>query len=231
MSRRIEFIDNTEKFRKKNKEWLDFEKQIPRIEITATYDYLFSFWESFESLKSYESGQNKELAIIFYYKDDILKAIYPFCIISRKRKKILKFRSVEFIGQNFLTNYLDIITPGIELDDHLFVKKWMNSNLKYDFLHLSHIPEFSSSFKIFSFDNFYTYTHSAELLINPEMTYEDFKYKSYSKNYRQNVNTLYNRLKKSKLNYDINIKDFHIDDLKELQRLADYKVHTGKERE
>ena len=81
MENRIELIDSKKKFYQKKKEWTDFEKLVSGLQITNTFDYLFSFWDNFELVNSHDLGQSRVLTIIFYYKNNTLKAIFPFCKI------------------------------------------------------------------------------------------------------------------------------------------------------
>ena len=229
MNYKIETITTEQQFLNKETEWLEFENKINDISITYSYNYLLLFWQSFKDDTSQnELGIARQLLILFLYKDNELLAIFPFCKIRRKRKKIFHVHSIEFIGQQFFSNYSDIITNGITNKEFEIAKKWLYKNIKFDFIFLSHIPDFTKNKKIVYNNNLYPFSISSEAILSKDQTYLQYKKDTYSSNYLQNIRTLHNRINKHGIKTNIYYKLFETTDIDEIQKLAESKKDSGK---
>lgn len=225
---KIELITNLEEFVSSKTEWQKLEQKINNVQITNSYDYLLFFWKNFQGSKFPELGYRRRLFIIFLYKNEELIAVFPFCKIVRKRKIIFDVEYIEFLGQSFFTNYLDIIGKNIGVEDIQYTLSWIRNNSKFDVIQLSHIADFSDSGILDLKENGYPFTYSAELDLSTTNSYEEYKSTFYSKKYRLNINNLYNKIRSSGVDLKIEWKDFEEKDMNELRRMADFKLSSGK---
>ena len=225
---RIELIDSTASFRLKKEEWLKLENSIEDVQIFNSYEFLYNFWEVFEKLNDHKFGYKKELKILFLYQDDKLKAIMPLTLIWRKRKKIIGVKYLEFLGQQFFTSYMDIISVNITNEEFLFLMKWINENISYDLFNLELLTEKSIFKKYCKNKNLYAYNYSPEIDIKEFTSYENFKLNHISSNYRRVINNSYNKLKTDNIRCDVVWKKFEERDLDLLNSLSESKLKDGK---
>jgi hypothetical protein len=229
MNYRIEALTNEKQLLEKGQEWIEFEKGINDISITYSYDYLRLFWQYFKDANTIkELGIKRQLLILFLYKQDQLIAIFPFCRITRKRKKIFRVHSIEFLGQQIFSNYSDIITHGITKDDYHIVQKWLFRHIKFHLINLSHIPNFTKNKLSVYNNNLHPFSHSSEVVISKNQTYNQYRNEVYSSNFKQNIRTLYNRINKAGIEINISYKIFEDIDIDDLQKLAEFKKESGK---
>ncbi|MES2132269.1 MAG: hypothetical protein V4506_07945, partial [Bacteroidota bacterium] len=104
----VEFIRSKEDFSLYRDKWLQFENTVSHKYISYSYTYLSVFWKNFLNVTE-KNVVKKELAIAVLLNNGAIEAIFPFCVITRKRKKIFRVKSLEFIGQQFFSYYSDII--------------------------------------------------------------------------------------------------------------------------
>lgn len=225
---RLETVRTQNELIKKREEWILFEKEVLDLNINCTYDYIYFFWNHFKDCNIRELKGAKELLIIFMYKNNLLIAIFPLLKITKRKKKIFNVIQIEFIGQQLFSNYFDIISTTFKEVDYNYFLKWLNANEKYDIINLSHIPEFSNNINSIFKDNLYPFSHSSELRLNENETYDLYKQNIYPKNYKKNFNKLYNRLNKANISYTLISKKFEIIDLEELKRISENKILQGK---
>lgn len=226
---RIETLTTTKQLLEKEDEWLAFEDEINDISITYSYHYLQLFWLSFKDATDIkELGISRQLLILFLYKNSHLIAIFPFCRITRKRKKIFIVHSIEFIGQQVFSNYSDIISKGITEDEFSVVQKWLYKNVKFDMIFLSHISSSSKNIESVYKNKLYPFNQCAEVNLDKNQTYDDYKSNNMSANYRHIINNAYNRIKKANIKINIVFKNFEADDIVEIKRISEYKIEKGK---
>ncbi len=226
---RIELIDSEILLNSKEEEWLKFEKSISDVHICNSYFYIKLLWDNYKNTNLIkEFGIKRQLLILFLYKNEKLLAIFPFCRITRKRKKVFNVNTIEFIGQQKIYDYSDIITNGIDKEEFDIVYKWLKTNIRFDLIHLSHIPDFSKN-KLHIYQNgLYPFSHSAEIHLRDIKDYNHYRTEIYTSNFKQTIRTLNNRLKKAGLHPVVIYKKFDDNDIHALQKLADYKLERGK---
>lgn len=227
MGFKIELIRNEKDFMGKESEWKTFEKYLNHRSITMTYDYLFTFWHYFKKYDSHNLGYKRDLLILFLYKNDNLYAIVPFCKIKKRRKKLLGVKYIEFLGQQFLTNYCDIISKEMDKDGIEFLINWLYKNEKFDLINLTQIPEYSPLIEYFK-KNVYCYSACPEFSLDTYQSYQEYSQKNYSANHRQNLRTALHRINKNGMVYSELIKNLTNDDFPEIIRLARSKLEDNK---
>lgn len=223
MNYTVEALRTVEDILEHRDEWLAFEETLDNLQLETCYKYLLSYWQNFCHSKLPELGTSHELLVLFLRENNTLLAIYPFCKITRKRKKVFKVRSIEFIGQQISAgNYLDIISNEIENEAHQFVFDWLYQTEQFDYIFLNHIPDFSPNKNSVFYQHQYFVTYSSEAILTNKQCYEEYR-QCYPKKIRQKLNLLYSRINKSNYKLNFIIKDFEEDDLNEFRRLADHK--------
>jgi hypothetical protein len=225
---RIELIDSTESFTKKKDEWLLFESTLNNVSIFNSYNFLFLFWILIEKTVDHKFGYKKKLQLIFLYNDKELLAILPLCLLSRKRKKIIIVKYLEFLGQQFFTSYMDIISKNLEKESFEFIHKWIKKNISYDIINLELLTEHSNLAKYLNHSWMYEYNYSPEIIISNFTSYEEFKTERLSGNYRGMINNSYNKLKKDQYNFETIRKKFDDTDLDLIYPISKSKLIDGK---
>ena len=157
-------------FKNLQKVWQDFEKSINHKNITSSFDWLITLWNIFKDVNNSLIGFNKKLLIICLYDGNNLLAIAPFVKVYRKKFGI-KISFIEFLGQQWAGNYLDIIsdTKNAIYNNEIF--QWLNNNVKYDVLFLKYIPEYSINF---SADCLYLYSACPEIQIDEYTEHNEY---------------------------------------------------------
>lgn len=225
---RVELIDTDEKFAARKAEWIAFENQINNIQLFYSFEFLFPFWISFKNVINHKFGNTKTLYILFFYKRNCLTGIFPFCIITRKRKIIFNVKYLEFVGQQFFANYMDIITNSMNSDDLNYVLKWINYNTKVDIINLGYIPDFSILKKIGEQHNFFPFSYSPEAHFKNNKSFLEYKRNVLTTNYRGIVNNALNRIKKENLSFEVIFKKYEHEDLSEIIKISESKLKDGK---
>lgn len=98
MSYHIKCLKTTAEFCAIEKEWKELEKSSNNKNITSSYDFQITWWNTFKDRNDSEFGHKKELRILLLYKSEQLIGIAPLVKVTRK-KYLIKKRSIEFIGQ------------------------------------------------------------------------------------------------------------------------------------
>ena len=211
-------------FKNLQKVWQDFEKSINHKNITSSFDWLITWWSIFKDVNNSSIGFNKKLLIVCLYDGDNLVAIAPFVKVYRKKFGI-KISFIEFLGQQWAGNYLDIIsdTKNAIYNNEIF--QWLNNNLKYDLLLLKYIPQYSTNFNN---DNLYLYSACPEIQIDEYAEHNEYIKNKYSKNLKQNLRTAYNKVKKADDLIKTSIEALDHKNFKETVRLSEFKLLDGK---
>jgi hypothetical protein len=222
---KIEVIQTYSDFLLKEKEWRQFENSINKLCVTQCYDFLSTYWKYFKDDPNPSFGFKRELYIIFLYHEEELVAIAPFCILHFKIKRIFTLRSVQFIGQQYFSNYCDIICDQLTKEKFDIIFEWLYQNKKFDIITLKFIPEYSL---ISDFNKCFIHAYTSEFSTSSYADYADYSIKNYSKHFRNNFRNDLNRIKNDGYIFDPQIKDFSLDDMDEIMRLAKSKKKDNK---
>ena len=187
----IKAITTEKEFDFVKNEWIDFEKKADNKNITSSYIWQRTWWKHFGHIDNSQYGYDKKLSILFLYNEKKeLRAIAPFCIVKRKFKKIFRYTVIEFIAQQWGATYLDFISSDLSKNEVDYIFDWLKKNRKYDLIHLSYIPKFTSNFNLKS--------ENATVLSGcPEIegkSYSDVREKYYSKHLKQKLNRIHNKI-------------------------------------
>jgi hypothetical protein len=192
----IKVITTDKEFNSVKNEWIDFEKKVDNKNLTSSYLWQRTWWRHFGHIDNSQYGYDKKLSILFLYSEKKeLHAIVPFYIVKRKFKKIFHYTVVEFIAQQWGATYLDFISSNLSKNEFDYVFDWLKKNRKYDLIHLSYIPEFTSNFDLKG-------ENTTVLFGYPEVegeSYSDVRRKYYSKKYSGKYSSIYPEPKKNHL--------------------------------
>lgn len=198
MPERIQIVTNLEKNEKLLKDaWASFNK------IPTSFDLaqIFNWWNRFGKVDNNKLGYNKSIIIVLIFNDNILRGILPLMSVERKKKKIIKIRSLEFLSQSFCGDYLDVIQNDITTGELNEAFCEIRKFLKHDFINLSYLP---SDSKMLECDFRHVFLHSGKVIIPIKENYEKIRQNIYSKNLRHILNKFIRRIGES----DQNIQSF-----------------------
>jgi len=191
----IKVITTDNEFDEVKDEWLSFEKKVESRNITSSYIWQRTWWKHFKNYERRNFGYNKKLCILFLYsKEDMLRAIAPFCEVNRKIKG-LRYRTMEFIAQQWGATYLDIISDRLSEKEYNFLFDWLKKNKRYDLIELKYIPEFTPSFDLSKKD-------ITVLSACPEIssdTYDSVRSNYYNKHLKKNLRRRQNKIKRERI--------------------------------
>jgi hypothetical protein len=224
MSLTIKHIHDDDGFNSVRNEWKSFETQEMHKNLSSAFDWLYTWWEIFKDVNNNEFGHNKELVILFLYDNDKLVAIFP--LVKLYKKYLIKYFSfIEFLGQQWLATFLDIIGNNLTREHVAFLFDWLKKNVTYDIIFLKHIPECTVNFHR---DSLFPFAGCPELSLSSYSGNEDYIKQCYSKNLKQNLKTALNKIGKNNLilaEYTDNIND---DTMKDVVRISASKLTDGK---
>lgn len=225
----IKAIKTDKEFDEAKNEWINFEEKINNQNITLSYIWQRTWWKHFKDYEKEGLGQNKKLCILFLYSDeDKLRAIAPFCEVTRKIRKLIKYKAIEFIAQQWGAIYLDIISDKLNREEYNFIFDWLKKNRKYDVIELKYIPEFTLNFDLKK-NNITVLSGCPEIEIKDFKNVEQYKQKAYSKSLRKNLRTAKHRITRETINYREEISDINNDtDFKEIERVSRSKLIDNK---
>lgn len=188
--------------------------------INLTFEWL-SNW-----IKFYYKNLNLNYQEIFvvYYKGKQASAIVPLVVINKSYFG-LKLKSVEFLGQQWGATYCDLIGHPINKDEWKSIVEYIKTKYHYDLLFLSHIPDFSQTFKDFSC---LPYQVVPEIDLSEFADYEDYRKRIYSKNHKQNLRTAINRVKKDGLSYSVTHQKYGKSVYENILSISKSKLKDGK---
>lgn len=221
----VKQIESTRLFNEVREEWKNLELKVPNLTIFSSYDFLFNFWLHFENFCYSKFGFKKKLKLLFVYQNDILIAILPLCLITKRRKKIFNVTYLELLGQQFFTSNLDIIAINWNREIYEFILVWISKNIKYDILNFELVTENS---KLFDLNDKFFYNISPEIILDQNTDYEFFKRDLMSPNFRGILNNSLNKLKKNKIELKSIWKNFELTDLSNVEYLSSSKLKDGK---
>jgi len=224
----IKIITTDDEFDKVRNEWINFENQVNNPNINASYIWQRTWWKHFKNYEEDNFGYNKKLCILFLYdKGDMLRAIAPFCEVTRKTKGV-EYRTIEFITQQWGATYLDVISNKLGKEEYDFIFNWLKKNRKYDLIELRYIPEFSPNFNLYK-SNITVLSACPEIKIKD---YKEVKYyiqREYSNSLKKNLQTARNRMKRENINYREEIIDvINNANFKEIENISRAKLKDNK---
>jgi len=228
MEYRVDAIRSSEELETRKDEWISFETKIKMIQLSYSYNYLSIFWKSYFNARKRELGLQRKLLVLFLYENNSLIAIYPLCKTIYRRKKILKVSAIEFISQQIVPTYLDIICDNLKDEAHLFIFNWLYQNEKFHYIFLSQIPSFTINKNSIFYKYLYSFSYCTEANFSEIQKYDEYKKNNYPKKIRDKLNLCRNRIVKAGYQINFIFKDFVIDDLEELERIANYKENQLK---
>lgn len=205
-------------------EWKQLEKDINHQNLTSSFDWLSTWWNIFKDVNNTTIGYNKELIIICLFENDKLTAIAPFLKVFRK-KYGLKISFIEFLGQQWAGNYLDIICAkgNTNYKDEIF--GWLYDNFKFDILLLKYIPEYSTNFNSKELD---LYSACPTIELSEYSNHDDFIKNKYSKNLKQNLRTAYNKAKKTDIEIETVVEEIDQNNFDDIIQISKFKLSDGK---
>jgi len=223
----IKVVTTDNEFDEVEDEWLSFEKKVDNQNITSSYIWQRTWWKYFKDYEKGNFGCDKRLCILFLYnREDMLRAIAPFCQVTRKKWGV-KYEAMEFIAQQWGATYLDIVTDKLGKEEYAFIFDWLKKNRKYDLIYLKYIPESTPSFDL-SVNDIAVLSACPEINVRAYGSYDQYSKKAYSAKMRQNINA---RLRK--LTHELKGQIELIDNYKELAKFWDeiHSVSKSKEKD
>jgi len=227
---KIKVITTDKEFDSVKNEWMDFEKKVDNKNITSSYVWQRTWWGHFKDYEKRNFGYEKKLCILFLYtKENVLRAIAPFCEVTRKSRGV-KCKTIEFIASQWGATYLDIITDRLSEEEYNFIFSWLKKNRKYDLIELRYIPEFSPNLNLYKSKGSTTVLSGCpEIKIKNYKTINHYIQQEHSKSLRQNLRTAKNRMKRENANYHEEISDIISNaEFEEIKRTSRSKLLDNK---
>ncbi len=226
MTSEIKIIESIEKLDDFEGQWREFEEAVRHRSLTASYDWIRTWWDCFRNIDSHEFGHNKQLLIILLFRDNTLRAIAPFTRLTRNNFGV-PISYVEFIGQQWGGTYLDIISENITDEEVNIILRWLYNNIRFDFLQLKYIPEESILHSLRGSEMEYL-SGCPEFRLSEFGTYDDYKSDVYSKKLKQNIRTAHNHIKKSGMEYSESTEEINPESLDKIIRISGAKLGDEK---
>lgn len=224
----VVLINSTEDFLRFSHQWKEFEQTVNNLNLTTSFDNLFTWWEALKNIDNNQYGYKKQLRILLLFRNKELIAIAPFVKIYRT-KYFFKLSYIEFLGQQWGGTYCDIIGNDLRKNEINCIFQWIYENEKFDILKLSYIPEYTKNFDIKS-DDCFILSGCPVIDLQRFISFEEYQNETYSKNLKQNMRTAMNRMRNNHEFYEVeiieNINEEHFEIIKELSlsKLVDHKV-------
>lgn len=220
----IKLINRIDEFYSFKNIWKNIEQETNHTNITSSYDWQFTWWSVFKDINNNIIGFDKQLLIICLYENSKLIAIAPFIKLYR-RKLGLKVNFIEFLGQQWGGNYLDII--GYKLTEKQInnIFEWLKNNIKYDILFLKYITEDSQTF---TKDKLNLYSVCPQIKISNYKTFDDYIKKNYSNSLKQNIRTAYNKANKCNDIITTSVETYTDENFQEIIQLSKSKLIDNK---
>lgn len=218
----VKLINTITLFNSIKSEWKAFEKSINHSNLTSSYDWLNAWWYTFKDVENNIIGYNKELVIICLYENNCLISVAPFIKVCRKKYGV-KIRFLEFLGQQWAGNYIDILTEKPQFNQEIF--DWLYKNQKFDVLMLKYIPQYSKNFNL---ENLHLYSACPEIEISEYLSHDDYVKNKYSKNLKQNIRTAFNKARKKGININTCVQEISTCNFNEMIRISKFKLVERK---
>lgn len=196
----IKVVTTDDGFDRVKNEWQEFEEKVNNQNITSSYVWQRTWWKHFKGYEERNFGYNKKLCILFLYNEDkTLRAIAPFCEVTRNARG-LEYRAIEFLAQQWGATYLDVITDKLSKEEYAFILDWLKKNREYDLIELRYIPEFSSNLDLYK-GNIAILSACPVVKTDDYGDWDRYVRMEYSKSLRQNLRTAKNRMEREGAHY------------------------------
>lgn len=178
--------------------------------IFSTFEWLSTWWKHF--------GQDKELFILLAKKNEEIVGIAPLLIEKRKILKYFPIKVISFLGTG-VSDYADfIITKERGKVLTLFLEYLKKIKSLWDLIDLREIREDSPNLVIIRKElerlnftsNAFCIGKCPYIKVNSDW---NSYYSSLSSNFRQDIRTQFNHLRKSCLAYSFSLEEKDIDDI------------------
>jgi len=222
----VRLIDNTSDFERAEAEWKRLEQEAGHSNITASYDWLRTWWSVFASRNDAQFGRRKQLRILLLYQGPELVAIAPLVRLER-RALLRSIVYIEFLAQQWGATMLDLISRDPSPAITHAVMDWLQTNERYDVLHLSYIPEHTKHFCVS--DESATVLSACPLVHRKDYAdYDEYCRMVQSKNLRRMVRKSFRRMKEKQWSYEFVTGPADAAALAEMRRLSLCKLGDRK---
>ena len=223
---RIRVLDTTAAFDAAREQWQALEREVDHFNVSASYNWLRTWWEVFATREDNFFGYAKKLRILLVLRNGVLVAVAPLVRLYRK-KHFLKVSYVEFLGQQWGATTTDFVArpscPG--LADAVF--GWLWKNERFNVLRLSRIPEHST---VLSPQDKHMFLLSAcpILYASRYVDYESYRKALHSKNFRKHLRRSLKKLKERGLTYEYKAVPATSECMADIAHLSKSKLVDGK---
>lgn len=216
----IKIFKNSSVFIDYELEWKNFERKLGVTEIFNTYDFIKIAWNS------KKNNSDLSLFVVFLYFKNELKAVFPW-LIRQKNKMFIKYKRIEFICQEYLADFCDIISEKISKEEYDYVLSYINKKEKYDIIFLQQISTETNLLSLL-ISSTYMYNKLYEFEISNSTNYIEYS-KSYSASHKQNLRTCKNKIINDGLKIDFIVKQYEEEDLRHIEEMSNSKLVDNKD--
>lgn len=223
----IEVLDSEERFIEIKELWTNFETRIGNTNLTASYLWLRTWWETFSGRHDSNFGSGMRLLILLVKRNDYLIGIAPFVRVNRKRK-IQTLSSLEFLGQQWAATLLDILADNNFIDEiNKFLLDWLKTNIPHHILNLGYIPDSSPLLRALPGKS-HPLSACPTITLRNFACFEDYQMKSFSKSLKQNLRTAINKMRSEGREWQCSIERVNSENFMDIERLSNSKLQDGK---
>ncbi len=226
VSMNVSVCSNLDELCELEEEWKDAEHTSGHLNVSASFHWLAHWWRVFGETDSTSMGFSKQLLVLVARKGRAVTAIAPFVLVVR-RMGPAKVRYVEFLGQQWGGNLLDLIMPQPSLDDADVLLRWLYAHIRFDILSLAYIPDGSVTMSLPLMNSFLMGGCPA-IETHKYQDFADYQKKTYSRNLRQNLRTAANRISNKGYDLKVDFSPFTDDTFRVIKAIAATKVRDGK---
>ena len=223
MGLRYQLIETDAEFDHVKQIWLNFENETNNVNLNTAYFWQHNWWKIFKDYNNNKFGYNKKLKIVLVYREEKLIAILPLILVVRY-VGLVPLSFLEFLSQQWSGIYFDIISYNLTTDITDAIFQWIRKNIRYDILHLNHIPEYSHTIQ----DKKYIHGFCPYINLTKYSDYMEYTKKQYSKNLRRNLTKGKNRAKRDNRKVETSVRKLTTNLFEEIVSLSKSKLETGK---
>tara|TARA_B100000965_G_scaffold386741_1_gene389298 strand:+ start:11661 stop:12749 length:1089 start_codon:yes stop_codon:yes gene_type:complete len=182
MSCNIKLISSIKEIEEIRLDWLSLEKKYPNKEYN--FNIIYNWLLLFLNKDDERFGFNKKINILVLYDSALIQTIFPLIKVKRKYKRFIKYRSLEYIGQQYGGFSFDFI--GNKTQKYIScILDWMKDNINYNLLNLSYQKEYQ--FKQFNNSVFFCISAYPIIDINRFSNYDSYNKEVYNSKIRYNI--------------------------------------------
>ena len=145
--RTFRVLDTTAAFDEAKDAWKRLEQATAHSNVSASYDWLRTWWEVFEKREDNQFGYDKKLRILTAWRGDALEAVVPLVRLVRK-KWLLKVSYVEFLGQQWGATWLDLIAKDRPREVVEAAFEWLRTHERFDVVRLAYLTDRTQTFDL-----------------------------------------------------------------------------------